>query len=90
MTHLGISSAGAAAARGFETVCFEAMPGIATLSRALPIVEPGLPERLEQSKSRRIAFTTGISDVRRLSVVYVSADVPTDEQGQSDCRASGR
>jgi len=85
MTHLGINSAAAAAARGFETVCFDADAAlIAQLkSGKLPVVEPGLPELLEQSKSR-IAYTADVADLKRCGVVYIAADVPTDDRGQSD------
>ena len=85
MSHLGVNSAAAAAARGFETVCFDTDAGIITRlkARTLSIVEPGLPELLEQS-TQRFACTRDVTDLRRCEVVYVSADVPTDDQGQSD------
>ena len=85
MTHLGINSAAAAAGRGFDTVCFDAdAAGIARLkSGTLPVVEPGLPELLEQNKSR-ITYTADGADLKRCGVVYIAADVPTDDQGQSD------
>lgn len=85
MTHLGISSAAAAAGRGFDTVCFDADAAlIARLkSGTLPVVEPGLPELLEQSRSR-IIYTAHVADLKRCAVVYIAADVPTDDQGRSD------
>jgi UDPglucose 6-dehydrogenase len=85
MTHLGINSAAAAAARRFETVCFDTDAGIVTKlkSGTLPIVEPGLPELLEQSKPL-LAFTSNAGDLEACDVVYVAADVPTDGHGQSD------
>ncbi len=85
MTHLGINSAAAAAARGFETVCFDTDAGVITkLKSGKPsIIEPGLPELLEQNK-QRLAFTSEVVDLKRCDVIYISADVPTDDQGQSD------
>jgi UDPglucose 6-dehydrogenase len=85
MTHLGINSAAAAAGRGFETVCFDAdAAGIARLkSGKLPVVEPGLPELLEENKSR-VTYTATVGELKRCGVVYIAADVPTDDQGQSD------
>jgi len=85
MTHLGINSAAAAAGQGFETVCFDADAAlIAQLqSGKLPVVEPGLPELLEQNKSR-ITYTADVAGLKRCGVVYIAADVPTDDQGQSD------
>jgi len=85
MTHLGINSAAAAAGLGFDTVCFDAdAAGTARLkSGTLPVVEPGLPELLEQNKSR-VTYTASVADLTRCSVVYIAADVPTDDQWQSD------
>jgi UDPglucose 6-dehydrogenase len=85
MTHLGINSAAAAAGRGFDTVCFDAdAAGIARLkSGTLPVVEPGLSELLEQNKPR-VTYTTDVGELKRCGVVYIAADVLTDDQGQSD------
>lgn len=85
MTHLGINSAAAAAERGFDTVCFDTDAArIAQLkSGQLPVMELGLPELLEQNKSR-VTHTADVADLTRCGVVYIAADVPTDDQGQSD------
>jgi len=88
MTHLGLNSSAAAAEKGFETICFEPDPAlIANLkSGTLPVIEPQLPELLEKNRSR-IRFTSAKSDLKRCDVVYISADVPTDDLGQSDLTA---
>lgn len=85
MTHLGINSAAAAAGQGAETICFDTDATVIGNLRSgkLSIVEPGLPELLEQSKAR-MAYTAEAGDLKRCSIVYISADVPTDDQGQSD------
>jgi len=85
MTHLGINSAAASAGRGFETVCFDADAAlIAQLkSGRMSVVEPGLPELIEQNKTR-ITYTAASADLKCCGVVYIAADVPTDDQGQSD------
>jgi len=85
MTHLGINSAAASAARGFDTVCFDADAAlIARLaSGALPVVEPELPETLKQHAAR-IRYSADARDLERCDVVYIAADVPTDDCGQSD------
>ncbi|MGH6804384.1 MAG: nucleotide sugar dehydrogenase [Methyloceanibacter sp.] len=85
MTHLGINSAAAAAGRGFEAICFDTDGAVVTRlkSGTLPVVEPGLPELLEQHR-QRIAYTAEVGELRRCGVVYIAADVPTDDQGQSD------
>ena len=85
MTHLGITSAAAAAGRGFEAVCFDSDPAVITKLRSgiLPVMELGLPELLEQHR-QHIAYTAEVGDLERCGMVYIAADVPTDDQGQSD------
>jgi UDPglucose 6-dehydrogenase len=85
MTHLGINSAAAAAARGFATVCFDPDEGVIARLRAgdLPVIEPGLPQLLEQSRER-LTYSSSSLDLSRCDVVFISADVPTDDFGRSD------
>ncbi|MEX2528456.1 MAG: nucleotide sugar dehydrogenase [Gemmatimonadota bacterium] len=85
MTHLGINSAVAAADWGFETVCFDPDAGIVSeLESGKPaMVEPGLPELLRQNRER-MTFTTEPMELSRCDVVYISSDVPTDDQGESE------
>ncbi len=85
MTHLGINSAAAAAGQGVGTVCFDADAAVIAKLKSgkLPILEPGLPELIEQNKPR-ILYTAEVGDLKRCDVVYIAADVPTDDQGLSD------
>lgn len=85
MTHLGINSAAASAARGFATIGFDPAPGLAAaLARAeLPVLEPGLPE-LFAEHADRLRFTADPADLARCDVVYIACDVPTDDTGGSD------
>ena len=85
MTHLGINSAVAAAERGFTVIGFdlEAERIESLKRRELPVVEPDLPELLVRNQAR-LSFTGRIGDFTDCDVVYVSPDVPTDDQGQSD------
>jgi len=85
MTHLGLSSAAATAERGFTVIGFDLeSERIESLKcRALPVVEPDLPELLERNQAR-LTFADRIDDLAGCDVVYVSPDVPTDDQGQSD------
>ena len=85
MTHLGINSAAAAAGRGCEAVCFDAETAVIAKLKSgqLPVLEPGLPELIEQNKPR-ILYTAEVGDLKRCDVVYIAADVPTDDQGLSD------
>jgi UDPglucose 6-dehydrogenase len=85
MTHLGIVSASAIAAAGFETVCFD--PDAQLIARlqagSLPVLEPGLDELIAGNGARQ-RFTAHRDDLARCAVVYVSPDVATDDAGQSD------
>ena len=85
MTHLGINSAAAALGHGFETVCFDPDQTVITRLKAgeLPVVEPGLPELLQQHAAQAV-YTDQVRDLERCSVVYIAPDVPTDDKGQSD------
>lgn len=85
MTHLGINSAAAAAARGFPTVWFD--PDGALVGRLesgeFPVVEPGLTE-LAKIHREQISFTSDATALSRCAVLYIACDVPTDERGDSD------
>lgn len=85
MTHLGLLSGVAAAAQGFDTVCFDTDAGrIAALERGeLPVVEPGLPELLAAHHAR-LRFTNDPTALAGCDLVYVAPDVPTDDRGTSD------
>jgi UDPglucose 6-dehydrogenase len=83
MTHLGLCSAAAAAAQGFAVIGYD--PDAARVARLragdLPVVEPGLPELVA---SERLEFSADASALGRCDVVYIAADVPTDDAGRSD------
>ncbi len=85
MTHLGLVSSSATAARGFELVCFD--PDHALIRRLarqdMPILEPGLNELIHGNGARQ-RFTSARRDLEACDIVYVAPDVPTDEEGRSD------
>ncbi len=85
MTHLGLVSATAVAAKGFETVCYDGDDAlIARLERGeLPVLEPGL-DGLVASNGKRQRFTSRIADLGACDIVYIAPDVPTDDEGRSD------
>ena len=85
MTHLGLTSASAVAARGFEVICFDHDRAlIERLQREdLPVLELGLPE-LIRGNGQRQRFTSAWADLAACDVVYVAPDVPTDDEGRSD------
>jgi UDPglucose 6-dehydrogenase len=85
LTHLGLVSAAAAAARGFEVVAFDPDPiRVAAIARGeLPVVEPELPEVLDKHRDR-LTFTAEPAALGRCDVAYVAPDVPTDDASASD------
>tara|TARA_E500000318_G_scaffold85403_1_gene81450 strand:+ start:2772 stop:4064 length:1293 start_codon:yes stop_codon:yes gene_type:complete len=85
MTHLGLNSAAAVADLGFEVIGFaETKEEVNGFNRSeLPVVEPDLPEMLAANRER-LTFTAQTADLGRADIVYISVDVPTDDQGQSD------
>jgi UDPglucose 6-dehydrogenase len=84
MTHLGICSAAAAAAHGFTVVGWDADAALVQALRQgrLPVSEPGLDE-LVSAQHGRLGFTSAAADLGACDVVYISADVPTNEQSES-------
>jgi UDPglucose 6-dehydrogenase len=85
MTHLGLVSASAVAARGFELVCFDADPAVVRrlAQQDWPVLEPGLDELIRGNGARQ-RFTSSSGDLKACDVVYVAPDVPTDDYGKGD------
>jgi UDPglucose 6-dehydrogenase len=88
MSHLGLVSAAAVAAAGFETVCFDSNPElIASLRKGdLPIVEPDLAELIKANGARQ-RFAPSVAELRACDVMYIALDVATDVEGRSDTSA---
>jgi UDPglucose 6-dehydrogenase len=85
MTHLGLISSSAVAARGFEVVCFDSDAALIERLRRQewPILEPGFAE-LVRGNGKRQRFTSTSAELGGCDIVYVAPDVPTDDQGHSD------
>ena len=85
MSHLGIVSAIVAASKGFDIICYdECAQRIENLSRnVLSINEPKLEHLLKNSKDY-LRFTENLEDISKYDIIYVSVDIKTDENGQSD------
>lgn len=85
LTHLGICSAAAAAAKGFDTIGFDADRDlVARISNGeLPVVEPDL-ESLIEAGAGKLTFSADPGDLRACDIVYIARDVSTDADGVSD------
>ena len=85
MTHLGLNSAVAGAERGFQMICFDPDPALASrLERGeMPVVEPELDALVAKNRAA-ITFTADPARLRDCDVVYVAPDVATDDEGRSD------
>jgi UDPglucose 6-dehydrogenase len=85
MTHLGIVSATAMASKGFETICYDSDAALidALRDHKSPVAEPGL-EDLARANGLRQAFSSDLSSLSACDLVYIAADVPTDNEGVSD------
>lgn len=85
LTHLGINSAVASGAHGFQVVGYD--PDAALVAGlklgVLPIQEPQLPE-LFAGHAGKINFGDSPHFLAACDIVYVSVDVPTDNHGVSD------
>jgi UDPglucose 6-dehydrogenase len=85
MTHLGLVSASAVAARGFATLCYDRDPVLIERLRRgdLPVLEPGLGD-LVRANGDRQSFTSDPAALGRCDVVHIAPDIPTSETGTSD------
>src|SRR3989442_13831680 len=85
LSHLGIHSSLATAAKGFDVISFDPSPElVANLGKGkFPLEEPGLGELFDANRKR----TRYSADPHNLSVcelVFVTLDVKTDEDNWSD------
>ncbi len=85
MTHLGLVSATAVCAQGFETLCLDPDPALVERLSAgqLPVTEPDLDDLLKGNGGRQ-SFSSDFSRLADCDVAYIAADVPTDDRGESD------
>lgn len=90
LTHLGLVSAAASAARGFRTIGFDADAARVSALRAgrWPISEPQFPE-LAAGQGARLSWTDSATDLAACDLVFIAADVPTDDRGTSDLKPIG-
>lgn len=85
LTHLGLNSAVAGAAHGFNIIGYHNdLELINQLNRSIPhVLEPGLTELLTENQSK-ITFSADPNILNQCDIVYIAVDVPTDDHGASD------
>lgn len=85
MTHLGLNSAVAAAARGACVTCLDPdVKMVAALEKSQPpIEEPRLIELMDAHEAR-LTYSTDMSAIASSSLVVIAPDVATDDDGNSD------
>jgi|ERR1051326_2899487 UDPglucose 6-dehydrogenase len=88
LSHLGIVSSIATASKGAQVLAFDPDEDRAAALRdgKLPLVETGLLELLARSRAQ-IKFTSRGSELQQCKLVYLSNDVPTDQNNRSDLSA---
>lgn len=88
LSHLGINTAAALAAKGFDVAGYDGRASqAAQLAQGRPgFFEPGLVELLAEQKSR-LQFTSDIRQLEKCDVVVFALDVATDDAGRSDTSA---
>ena len=88
MTHLGVNSAAGALERGFRVVAFDDDVSVIKALRQAhpPVIEPGLEEIL-RARKENVTYSNRTADLRGCSVVCISTDVATDDDGRSDLGA---
>jgi UDPglucose 6-dehydrogenase len=85
MSHLGIVSAVATAAKGFDVVGYDrdTLRCVDLAAGRMPFFEPGLDE-LAATHRVRLRFTTAADALEGCDIIYLAIDVATDDQGRSD------
>ncbi len=85
LSHLGVVSAAAAAAKGFRTIGVDPdRRTVAALQAGNPPVrEPGL-DALIAEHGDRLSWSADLSELSRADLVILSRDAPTDDAGVSD------
>lgn len=85
LTHLGLNSAVASAAKGFRVVGFHDDNKLVNqLSNGNPhVMEPGLSKLLAEHR-KAISFSTDPTALAQCDIVYIAVDVPTDDRGASN------
>ena len=85
MTHLGLNMATATALKGFDVSCFDENNNLVKdlNSGKINIDEPGLKDSIKKEQ-KRILFTNSIEHLNKCELIYISPDIETDNEGNSD------
>ena len=85
MSHLGLNYAVATANKKFQVQCFDNnYETIKVLNKKKsPIYEKNLDFSIKKNFSK-LNFTTEIKNIFKCDIVYISQDVPTNDQGKSN------
>lgn len=88
MSHLGLNSATATAKKGFPVIGFD--PSNTLISelkqRKTSINEPQLDDLLSD-KNLKLDFTSHLTELQQCDIIYISIDVRTNDNNQSDLSA---
>ena len=84
-THLAVVSSVAAAARGFDVVCFGTdRQAVERLDAGqFPVHEPVLDQQAAEH-AQQLRFTADVRELAAVDICFVADDVPTDDQARSD------
>ena len=85
MSHLGLNYAVATANKKFQVQCFDSNPETIKVlnKKKSPIYEKNLDFSIKKNFSK-LNFTTEIKNIFKCDIVYISQDVPTNDQGKSN------
>jgi UDPglucose 6-dehydrogenase len=88
LTHLGLVSATAVAAKGFTVIGVEGDgERVAAIDAGrLPVVEPDLDDLFSRNRWR-LSFSAALTALSACDIVYIAQDVATDDRGVSDLSA---
>ena len=87
LTHLGLNSAIASAAKGFTVVGYHNDTQlVALLNSGKPqVLEPQLSELMEKYQAN-LSFSADVNCLASCDIVYIAVDVPTDDNGKSNLK----
>jgi UDPglucose 6-dehydrogenase len=88
LTHLGLVSAVATAAKGLRVIGYDPDQNrVRDIAEGrLPVLEPGLDD-LARRVGAQLSYSDRVGDLSTCDLVYIAADVPTDDRGRSDLSA---